>query len=263
VDETTALVAGGVGETFFVETLQRRIAFRVAAIAQRFPTVSDRFIVADVLHVAQQFNLAQPGFGTPTEAWLGRPADASDATVKLVRGAVMSAPLNQLVVDDQAAIARQLQKDPLRQMSVLVLLAAAFVGAVVCAIGLAISALSDVADQEQFRRTLRLDGISDRSIHRTVGWRTLLAAALAIPVGGIAGVLLVRMTAPALGAGASNAVDTLPLRYIAAFPPILLGLAVALVVFAVAAQLGSRIGSQDGSFGGSRIDDANLLRGRS
>jgi hypothetical protein len=249
VDHTTAGIAGGVGETFFVETLQRRMAFRVAGVASRFPTMGERFVVADVGHVARQFNLAQPGFGTPTEAWV------SSSNPSALRSAFNAAPLNQLVIDDRAAIVTQLRSDPLRRMSVAVLFAAAIIGTIMTAIGLAISALTDNADQNHFRRTLRLEGTSEGFIQRAIGSRTLLSAVLLLPIGCLLGVLLLRVTAHDVGAGAYNAIDGLPLRY--PVPVALVSFAIAglVIVFGVSSHLGAR--------GVAPLDEADLLRGRS
>lgn len=234
VDPTTANIAGGVGETFFVETLQRRMAFRVVGVARRFPTTGERFVVADVAHVALQFNLAQPGYGTPTEAWV------SSADPAALRRALNVAPLNQLVIDDHAATVRQLRSDPLRQMSVAVLAVAALVAAVVTAVGLSISALSDVSDQEQFRRTLRLEGINERFIQRVIGWKTLVGALLLMPIGCIAGILLLRMTAHDVGAGALNVIEGLPLRFLVPLPVVGGALVSMVALFALASLLGAR-----------------------
>jgi hypothetical protein len=249
VDQTTAGIAGGVGETFFVETLQRRMAFRVAGVASRFPTMGGRFVVADVGQVARQFNLAQPGFGTPTEAWV------SSSNPSALRSAFNAAPLNQLVIDDRAAIVTQLRSDPLRRMSVAVLFAAAIIGAIVTAIGLAISALTDNTDQNHFRRTLRLEGTSEGSIQRTIGSRTLLSAVLPLPIGCLLGVLLLRLTAHDVGAGAYNAIDGLPLRYPVPLALVSLAIAGLAIVFAFSSHLGAR--------GVAPLDEADLLRGRS
>jgi hypothetical protein len=256
VDATTAQVAGGAGETFFVETLQRRIAFRIIGIATRFPTAADRFIVADVNHVARQFNLAQPGFGTPTEAWVGvRPGAQFNSDRARLGATLTAAPLNQLLVNDQRSIAQQLRRDPLRQMSVAILLATAILGALVTAIGLAISALSDTADQEQFRRTLRLEGVSDRTIGRAIGRRILLGSVVLLPFGCIAGVVLLRATARDLGAGAVNEVTGLSLRSVVSIPFTLISLLGIVVLFALATHAGSRST-------GSSLNEADLLRGR-
>jgi hypothetical protein len=249
VDRTTSAIAGGVGETFFVETLQRRVSFRVAGVASRFPTVGERFVVADVGQVARQFNLAQPGFGTPTEAWL------SSASPTTLRSTFSVAPLNQLVINDRTAIATQLRSDPLRRMSVAVLFAAAIIGTIVTAIGLAISALSDNADQDHFRRTLRLDGISEGFIQRAIGSRTLLSALLLLPIGCLFGVVLLRMTARDVGAGAYNAIDGLPLRFSVPLAPVAIAISGLVAVFALSSHLGAR--------GVAPLEEADLLRGRS
>jgi hypothetical protein len=249
VDRITAKVAGGVGETFFVETLQRRMAFRVVGVANRFPTTGDRFVVADVSHVGRQFNLAQPGFGTPTESWV------SSTNPAALRRALNAAPLNQLLVEDRAAIVRQLQSDPLRRMSVAVLAAAAVLAMVATAIGLSISALSDTVDQEQFRRTLRLEGIEERFLRRVIGWRVFLASLLLIPIGCLFGMLLLRMTAHDVGGGAFNAIEGLPLRYSIPVPFVVGSLAAMVAVFAIASHLGAR--------GAVAVEEADLMRGRS
>jgi hypothetical protein len=249
VDQQTAEIAGGIGEVVFVETLQRRMEFRVAAVARRFPTMGDRFLIADVGQVARQFNLAQPGFGTPTEAWL-----SSTNQVEL-RNALTSAPLNQLLVDDRASIERQLRSDPLRRMAVAILIAAGLIGALVTVAGLAISALSDTADQVQFRHTLRLEGISERFVQRAIGWRTLLAAVLLLPVGCGTGVLLLHLTARDVGAGASSIVEGLPLRFPIPLTLVAFAMAALTAMFALASHVGAR--------GAAALEDENLLRGRS
>lgn len=216
VDDATAKSAGGVGSTFFVETLQRRISFRVVATAKRFPTAGERFVIADVHQVARQFNLAQPGFGTPTEAWVGMRRGAKDpeAVASAISVAMRSSPIDQLIVDDRSAIARRLASDPFRRSSALLLRGSLAIALVVAVVGLFLSSRSDVVDQEPFRRTLLLGGVSNRTLASAFARRSYVAVACAVPLGIVAGLPLVRVGANSIVAGASNEVDSLPLRLV-------------------------------------------------
>lgn len=255
VDSATAKLAGGIDSTFFVETLQRRIAFRVVALANRFPTAADRFVVADLEAVERQFNLAQPGFGTPTEAWVGlRRESASSELVAQLRDAMQSEPVNQLLVEDRLAIARQLVRDPFRRTSALLLSASLGVALLVAFVGHIVSSRSDVMDQDLFRRTLRLQLVPDRAIANSFAWRSILGVVVAVPLGGLAGVVLVRVAAASIGSGASNEVDGLPLRLIVAGPLTLASVAVLSAALGVASYFGSR--------SAPTIPVEDLLRGR-
>ena len=265
VDSATAALAGGIGKTLFVETLKHRIAFRVTAVATRFPTVGGRFAIADLEPVRREFNIAQPGFGTPTEAWVSARRDGTGTLGRqtksiaagptaMVATALTTAPLNQLLTSRRSTIESQLRSDPLRRMSTAVLAAAAGLALLIAMIGLVLSARSEVSDQEQFRRALLLDGVIDRRMQRVIGWRTVLGAIIAIPLGVVAGLVVLRLTASDIGAGAENTLTTLPLRFVVAWIPASLTVLGAAIAFGVAAHLGARAVPE--------IPPAELLRGR-
>ena len=242
VDDATAKSAGGVGSTFFVETLQRRIPFRVVATAKRFPTAGERFVIADVHQVARQFNLAQPGFGTPTEAWVGmrRGARDSEAAASTLSQAMRSSPIDQLIVEDRSAIAQRLESDPFRRSSALLLRSSLAIALLVAAVGLFLSSRSDVVDQELFRRTPLLDGVSHRTLASAFARRAYVAVACAVPLGIVTGLPLLRVGANSIVAGASNEVDILPLRLVVPGGPVALVGIVMVSVFCLASLGGAR-----------------------
>ena len=107
-------------------TLTLRVAgdavrVRVAAVARRIPGTRGEAVVVDrrALQAA-----APPGAAAVSEVWIGAP---SAAAARAVEARLRRPPFDVLAVDSRAALARRLETDPLAEVTLATLVAAALV----------------------------------------------------------------------------------------------------------------------------------------
>ena len=80
----------------------------IASVAERFPTLSPPFVVADEQTLATALNADAPATGDPSEVWLGGLSDGGASAA----GELMKPPFDALDVHNRAAAERQLRSDP-------------------------------------------------------------------------------------------------------------------------------------------------------
>ena len=237
VDQQTAELAGGVGATFVAETLGKRLSFVVSSIGTHFPTVGDRFLVADLARLSRELNLAQPGVGTASELWLAANRAGDESTVAAL---LRAAPFDRLELTDRIAIETSQRRDPLRNIAVQIMLAAAIASMLAATIAAALAAHRVLRSQNNFRNTLLLDGITETAIRRTIRTQMIWSTLASIPIAVMAGILSLRLIARDI-APVGTDTSSLPLRVLLpTFPAILISvLVICCVAIGVACGIGA------------------------
>jgi hypothetical protein len=172
------------------------------AVLPRFPTVSGRFVVADLASLARVADHAVPGAGSPGEVWL----DVPDSGLAAAHAAFAKAPLDRVRATWQADTEHALRTDPVATGAVSLL-----VGGTGLTLAVALSALVLLVVTARFDDAAELyaweaDGVPPRTLRAALWWRAAAVAALAVPAGVVAGLVLARLAARLVGvtAGARN-----------------------------------------------------------
>lgn len=200
---------------------------RVVGVADRFPTVSGDFAVADRDFAFTALNAAKPGSANVNEVWLGAgDQEAPDIARKLSRP-----PFDVLAVSSRRAIGAELSSDPLSRGAVVVLAGAALGSVLLALLGLLLLLSADVRDERGELFDLEAQGAGPSLLRRHLRLRGSLVAGLGL-IGGIG-------TAVALAA-LVVAVVTVTATASSGGPPLLLHLdALALVAVCAAYALGA------------------------
>ncbi len=230
VDPITASAAES--GALVVETLGESFEFMVVAVATRFPTLGERFIVADIGRLSQRFNLVQPTYGTPTEVWLAAPVGRETQ----LGDALSDARFASVAVSRRADRVQQMRSDPIGKAALGVLWASTLLGAVLAAVAAAINVRRERSDDAPFHRALLLDGATPGLVRRLLWVRSLALVSIAVPLGLAGGLCLARLVVGAVALTSTAAQSqppltlTLPWLHIAG---VVLALASATAVVAV------------------------------
>jgi hypothetical protein len=234
-----------------IDTSGSQIAFRVVGVAPLFPTASNRFIVTDVAHLRQHLDLAQPGFGTPTEVWLASDTSAHETELRQL---LQKAPYQALKVDSRVERYDTLRTDPLSRMTLAVLLGSAALAGLLAAGALALNAVAERSEDEAFHRALALEGATHRVISKLVADRAMGLALVAVPVGLVGGGFLVSIIVDVVKISATAGTPQPPLRLFLPWLAIAAALGGVIALFSLTARLASRLARS--------IAPSDLLRGQ-
>jgi hypothetical protein len=213
--------AGGV-TTIMLEGAGVKV--RPVAVLPRFPTVSGRFVVADLDALARVVDRVSPGLAEPGEVWLDVPAGGEAGA----RAGLAQAPLDRVAVRWRSDTEHALRTDPIAQGAVALLLGGT---ALTLAVALAAVVLLVVTARHDDAGELyawEADGVPPRTLRAALWWRAATVAALGVPVGVVTGLLLARLTARLVAATAAGRVPQ---------PPLVAGAGAGSAVLAVAAGL--------------------------
>jgi hypothetical protein len=177
---------------------------RVVAVAERFPTTSGEFAVADRDLAFTVLNTAKPGTAETNELWIGTPSKAS---AERIAAALRRPPFDVLAVSSRRALEAELSGDPLSRGALIVLAGAAFGSVVLALLGLLLLLISDVRDERGELLDLEAEGAGPSLLRRHLRLRGGLVAGLGL-VGGVGAavalaalvVAVVTVTATANGA---------------------------------------------------------------
>jgi hypothetical protein len=186
------------------------IPARIVATTRYFPSVDGDVVIADRRSFLTVANTLEPGVATASETWLQRrPADGLP-----------------LAVDSQRARERELTADPLARGSIALLGITAIVALALAAVGLLLTVVGDLRDEQGALSDLRAQGAGPRELRRHVLLRALVVGVLGlaggIAAGAVVGALVVAVVT--ITAGAQSAL-----------PPLQLGFGWHVVLIAVAA----------------------------
>jgi hypothetical protein len=200
------------------------IPARIVATTRRFPSVDGDVVVADRASFLTVANTLEPGVATSSEVWLQhQPSRALP-----------------LAVDSQRASERQLTGDPLARGSIALLAVTALVALVLAAVGLLLTVVGDLRDEDGALFDLRAQGAGPRELRRHVMLRALVVGTLGLAGGIAAGAVVSALVASVVTvtAGAQAALPPLELAF--GWPIILLAIAALAVTAGVAALAATR-----------------------
>lgn len=186
------------------------IPARIVATTRYFPSVDGDVVIADRRSFLTVANTLEPGVATGSETWLQRrPAHGLP-----------------LAVDSQRAQERELTGDPLARGSIALLGITAIVALALAAVGLLLTVVGDLRDEQGALSDLRAQGAGPRELRRHVLLRALVVGVLGlaggIAAGAVVGALVVAVVTVTAGAQS-------------ALPPLQLGFGWPIVLIAVAA----------------------------
>jgi hypothetical protein len=167
-----------------------QLHFRVAAVARRFPSISQSetsdFLVADRPALDSALNTSTPGTGFATELWLNTDPSRREA----VEARLRKPPFTALAVASRSQLEHSLRAEPVARAALAMLETAALTAIVLALLGLVLGTLSERRDEAAELFDLEAQGVAPASLRRQLRLRASLAG-LAGATGGIAtGVVL-------------------------------------------------------------------------
>ena len=220
--------AAGPGGVVPVQIVDQQFLVKVVGVAQRFPTLTGSFVVADESWLLGVLNGAVPGSGQIEEVWVDGRHDPGG-----VDQALTQAPFNVLTLQTYSGAVAALAADPLSHGTLVTLGAAAIVALLLALGGLLLAVISDLRDERGELHELEAQGASPTDLRRLLRLRALVVATVGVAGGLATGAVLSTLVVSVvrLTAGADTPV-----------PPLRLDvdwrlLAVALAAYAVAAAL--------------------------
>jgi hypothetical protein len=220
--------AAGPGGVVPVQIVDQQFLVKVVGVAQRFPTLTGSFVVADESWLLGVLNGAVPGSGQIEEVWVDGRHDPGGVDHALTR-----APFDVLTLQTYNGAVAALAADPLSHGTLVTLGAAAIVALLLALGGLLLAVISDLRDERGELHELEAQGASPTDLRRLLRLRALVVATVGVAGGLATGAVLSTLVVSVvrLTAGADTPV-----------PPLRLDvdwrlLAVALAAYAVAAAL--------------------------
>jgi hypothetical protein len=197
---------------------------RVVAVAERFPSTSGDFVVADESTAFVAANAARPGALVADEVWLDA---GSPQRADALRSALARPPFDRLAVESRAALERRLRDDPLARGSLFTVGAAAAGAAVLAFVGLLLLVAADARDERRELRDLEAEGMGPRALRRHVRLRAGLVAVLGLVGGFVLAAVLAPLVVDLVSVTAAAATAEPPLVVRIGWPLLLAGLAAA------------------------------------
>jgi hypothetical protein len=208
----------------------RPLVVRVAGTIPRFPTARGDAVVGDVDALSTALNADAPGAARPNEIWL------RDADLSALRAPTFAA----LAVTTHEGVAHRLETDPLSRGVLLVLGGAALVALVLALIGLALTLVADLRDEQGELFDLESQGASPAVLRAHLRLRAA-AVGVAGALGGIVlGLILAALVVDLVTLAAGAAEPEPPLRLAVGWPLALSGLILLGVVGALVIVLLTR-----------------------
>lgn len=170
----------------------------------RFPTLGDRFVVADRAALAAAIEDHIPGSGAPHEVW------ATGATSSLAPS-LAAAPYDQLVVRTQDARRAALESDVVSQGAAWLLLVAAVVSLLVAVLSLVLLVVGERRDDAGQLVAQEADGVATSTLRRSLWWRAVAVAVPGLVLGTVAGLVLTRSVSTLVALSASGTAPVPPL----------------------------------------------------
>ena len=167
-----------------------QLQFRVAAVARRFPGISQSetsdFLVVDRPALDSALNTSTPGSGFATELWL----DTDPSRREAVEARLRKPPFTALAVSSRSQLEHSLRAEPIARAALAMLETAALTAIVLALLGLVLGTLSERRDEAAELFDLEAQGVAPASLRRQLRLRASLAG-LAGAIGGVAtGVVL-------------------------------------------------------------------------
>jgi hypothetical protein len=223
-----AAAAAGSDGTLTLRVAGDAVRVRVAAVADRIPGTRGDAVVVDRTALQAE---APPGAAAVSEIWIGG-SGAESAAARLRRP-----PFDVLAVDSRVALARRLETDPLAEVTLATLVAAALVALALAVAGLVLLVLGDARDEREELLDLEAQGAEPAMLRRQLRVRAAILAGaglvFALAVGAVLAALVVDLVAVTANAGT----PVPPLRL--ALEPVPLAAGLVVLVAAAAAAVGA------------------------
>jgi hypothetical protein len=207
------------------------LVVRVTGVASRFPSTRGDFAVLERSQLEAALNVAQPGAGFPTEAWVD--ADSEPARHALAQR-LRRSPYDVFAVDFRAEEQSALASEPLARTSLLMLAVAASSALVLALLGLALATLADLRDDREELFDLEAQGAAPALLCRVVRLRAFAIAGTGVLAGFVAGFALALLAVDVVAVAAGAETPDPPLRLTLDLRPIAAG-------FALLAAVGAAI----------------------
>ena len=202
VDEQTAQDARGGVLQLGIDSSTTLVG-RVVAVLPRLPTVGGSFVLVDRGTYTQALDVREPG-SSATEFWVRAPSTVLDRTLATPQ-------FRELTVTRRDAVQAQLDSDPIGRGARLLLMVVALLALGVGAVALVLVVVGERRDGAGELYAWEADGVRPRTLRRIVLVRMLAVAAVAVPVGVAAGLVLARVGATLVAVDASGDTPTPPL----------------------------------------------------
>jgi len=196
------------------------VTARVVGVLPRFPTVGPSFVVASARGLADALDADAPGTGSVDELWL-RSSDPAAVT-----RALAAAPFDQVAVDARQDRVDRLAGDPVAHGATGLLTGSAVLAFVVALLALVLLVVAERRDEAAQLYAWESDGVTPRTLRRSLLLRAVAVVVIAVPGGVIIGLLLSRLSTALVRL---TAVGTDPV------PPLALAVSAQWSVLAVAA----------------------------
>jgi len=206
VDSATAMVA--VNGTLAMRIGSVTMPAQVVAVLPRFPGAGSTFVVADRAALARLVDRSDLGAGSTTEAWLS----AHQSRQHALAAALAAAPYDRLAVQVRESIERRLRTDPVAVGSRALLVLVAGLMLLVSVVALVLFVLGERNDDAAELYAWEADGVRPATLRRALLIRSLSVAAIAVPVGVVAGLVLARVGATSVAVNASGLSPNPPLQ---------------------------------------------------
>jgi hypothetical protein len=181
---------------------------RVVGTLPRFPTMTDRFVLADRVAVSGWLDRDQPGTGAPRELWVSAPRESRTALSR----ALSAAPYDRLTVAERAPLQSRLAADPVARGSELLLVLIAGLALLVGAVALALLVIGERRDDAGELNAWEADGLRPATLRRVLLLRALTVVAVSLPFGLATGLLLARAGTTLVAVNASGVAPLPPLQ---------------------------------------------------
>jgi hypothetical protein len=202
------------------------VTARVVGVLPRFPTAGPSFVVASARGLADALDADDPGTGSVNELWL-RSADPAGLTAALA-----VAPFELVAVDARQDRIDRLAGDPVALGATGLLTGSAVLAFVVALLALVLLVVAERRDEAAQLYAWESDGVTPRTLRRSLLLRALAVVVVAVPGGVLIGLLLSRLSTALVRL---TAVGTDPV------PPLTLAVSAQWSVLAVAAGVATAL----------------------
>lgn len=212
---------------------------KVVGVVPRFPTLGNRFVVADLGALSDAMEALQPSTGIPIEVWVAAPVDEQPALAT----ALSRAPYTALRVQLQAADRAYLRSDPLATGAGNLLRDNAFLGLLIALLAIGLLVVAERRDESAELYAWECDGLPPRTLRRVLFSRAASVIAVAVPGGLGLGLLLSTVTTRLVEVTATGTTPQPPLALALGIGRlgVILGVAVLIGLLAAAVAAGSAL----------------------
>jgi predicted lysophospholipase L1 biosynthesis ABC-type transport system permease subunit len=179
----------------------QQVMVRVAAMADRFPTLGPRFAVIDGASLERRLHLIEPGTGTPNELWI---AAKNRTALPTLNETLQSSRFGGVTTAIRDELRRERLSSATSRVAMAVFFAVAVGVLLIMVIGIVLAVGSTDEQEAGLLRWLLLYGRKHSSVLAFLRVRLLVAVIVGALVGLVAGVGASRLAAAALADGTTG-----------------------------------------------------------